>query len=181
MPPLPGSPAIDAGNSVTYFLTTDQRGFPRVAGSAVDIGAVELQGVSDTESILGSAWSTDNDGDGNPFGVEFALGTDWQTADATNPANLAIRPTNGFPAVAFGLNPAATNYVQWVVYRSLDLAATNSFVEIYRYDGPTGTAYTNGVPVSVNLSSNLLQVIDESKPRPAAAFYRLGVKEVTQR
>jgi hypothetical protein len=39
MPPLPGSPAIDAGAATT--LTTDQRGYPRVAGAAVDIGAVE--------------------------------------------------------------------------------------------------------------------------------------------
>ena len=39
MPPLPGSPAVDAGGTTT--LTIDQRGFPRVLGAAVDIGAVE--------------------------------------------------------------------------------------------------------------------------------------------
>jgi fibronectin-binding autotransporter adhesin len=44
MPPLPGSPAIDAGNdAVTSFLATDQRGFPRKVGAHVDIGAVEFQ------------------------------------------------------------------------------------------------------------------------------------------
>jgi len=44
MPPLAGSPAINAGNdSVTNFLTTDQRGYPRLAGKHVDIGAVEIQ------------------------------------------------------------------------------------------------------------------------------------------
>jgi hypothetical protein len=37
---LDGSPAIDAGDSSTT-LSTDQRGFPRLIGSAVDIGAVE--------------------------------------------------------------------------------------------------------------------------------------------
>jgi len=42
MPPLPGSPAIDVGGATT--LTTDQRGFARVVGSAVDIGAVEADG-----------------------------------------------------------------------------------------------------------------------------------------
>ena len=49
MPPLAGSPAIDGGNdSVTNFLATDQRGYPRLSGAHVDIGAVELQGVSAT-------------------------------------------------------------------------------------------------------------------------------------
>ena len=39
MPPLSGSAAIDAGGSTTF--ATDQRGLPRVVGSAADIGAVE--------------------------------------------------------------------------------------------------------------------------------------------
>ena len=33
MPPLPGSPAIDAGGTTTAF-DTDQRGYPRLSGSA---------------------------------------------------------------------------------------------------------------------------------------------------
>jgi hypothetical protein len=40
------SPAIDAGENslaTAALLTTDQRGAPRVAGAAVDIGAVEMQ------------------------------------------------------------------------------------------------------------------------------------------
>ena len=44
MPPLFGSAAIDNGDdSVTSFLTSDQRGYPRLSGSHVDIGAVEAQ------------------------------------------------------------------------------------------------------------------------------------------
>lgn len=35
-----GSPAIDAGTNAALF-TTDQRGFPRLVGAAMDIGAVE--------------------------------------------------------------------------------------------------------------------------------------------
>jgi hypothetical protein len=44
MPPLHGSPAIDAGlDSITSSLSTDQRGYPRLSGAHVDIGAVEVQ------------------------------------------------------------------------------------------------------------------------------------------
>ena len=41
---LPGSPAIDAGDSAASGLPgTDQRGFARVSGAAVDVGAFEVQ------------------------------------------------------------------------------------------------------------------------------------------
>jgi hypothetical protein len=44
MLPQFGSPAIDAADpSTAAGLTTDQRGYPRVAGPAPDIGAVEFQ------------------------------------------------------------------------------------------------------------------------------------------
>jgi hypothetical protein len=44
MAPEFGSPVIDAGTDwVTNFLATDQRGYPRLAGAHVDIGAVEAQ------------------------------------------------------------------------------------------------------------------------------------------
>lgn len=44
MPPLPGSPAMDAA-SVVAGLTTDQRGSARRSGAAADIGAVESSGL----------------------------------------------------------------------------------------------------------------------------------------
>jgi hypothetical protein len=42
---LPGSPALDAGSNALLpaGLTTDQRGFARISGAAVDIGAYEKQ------------------------------------------------------------------------------------------------------------------------------------------
>jgi hypothetical protein len=42
MRPLPGSPVINAGDN-TDAPDTDQRGFPRIVGGFIDIGAVELQ------------------------------------------------------------------------------------------------------------------------------------------
>lgn len=42
--PLPGSPAIDAGNpAIPSPPATDQRGFPRIFGPRVDLGSVEVQ------------------------------------------------------------------------------------------------------------------------------------------
>jgi hypothetical protein len=42
--PLPGSPAINAGDNalIPTGVTTDQRGFPRISNGVVDIGAVEV-------------------------------------------------------------------------------------------------------------------------------------------
>ncbi len=47
---LPGSPAIDAGNT-SLAPATDQRGFPRPAGLAADIGAFESGSVMPTITI----------------------------------------------------------------------------------------------------------------------------------
>ena len=47
---LPGSPAIDAGDT-SLAPATDQRGFPRPAGSAADIGAFEYGSVMPTLAV----------------------------------------------------------------------------------------------------------------------------------
>jgi hypothetical protein len=167
MPPLPGSPAIDAGG--TTSLITDQRGFARVVNGTVDIGAVEIQSSGDTDNIIAGAWATDGDGDGNAFGVEFALGTDWNTPDGTNTANLSVILNSPNDGVTFGFNPEAEAYTTWVLLRSLDLA-TDPFVEIYRFDGRTGTQTFGGVPISISRTLDSIDVIDLSGA--ANAFYQ---------
>ena len=47
---LPGSPAIDAGNT-SLAPATDQRGFPRPAGLAADLGAFEYGSVMPTIAV----------------------------------------------------------------------------------------------------------------------------------
>jgi parallel beta-helix repeat protein len=54
MLPAPGSPAIDAGSNPDN-LSTDQRGQPRVAGAAPDIGAVETQAPTTSPPATGTA------------------------------------------------------------------------------------------------------------------------------
>ncbi len=56
LPPLAGSPAIDAGNDgLVPGLPTDQRGLNRVVNTTVDIGAVEIQPAA-TGSISGTVF-----------------------------------------------------------------------------------------------------------------------------
>ena len=67
MPPLPGSPVIDAGAAVPDFPPTDQRNAPRPSGPLPDIGAVEAFPLSQLAPI-------DADGDGVDDRIEPAYG-----------------------------------------------------------------------------------------------------------
>jgi hypothetical protein len=81
LPLLPGSPAIDAGNSSLAVdaqgnpLTTDQRGLPRVVGTAVDIGAFESSGFA----LVVSSGNNQSSGLHTPF---------------ANPLQVTVTPNN---------------------------------------------------------------------------------------
>ncbi|MBI5774529.1 MAG: SBBP repeat-containing protein, partial [Verrucomicrobia bacterium] len=80
MPPLPGSPAIDAGSdTATNSFATDQRGFTRLSGTHVDIGAVEANLVTtladDGAGSLRGAISNALSGDYIVFATNLAGGT----------------------------------------------------------------------------------------------------------
>ena len=66
-PPLPGSPAIEGGQSDANTTGTDQRGQPRIAGQFPDIGAVEAFAFSRLPLV-------DTDGDGIDDRLEPAYG-----------------------------------------------------------------------------------------------------------
>lgn len=124
--PLPGSPAIDAGDSATC-PATDQRGWPRVngdgfGGAVCDIGAHEFTpAVPPARNVTGLWWNPDAAGmslslhqnvAGITFGVWYTYGIDhqdmWLTlqGDWVSPGTFAgtLRRTTG-PAIGDPSDP----------------------------------------------------------------------------
>ncbi|MDF3130950.1 choice-of-anchor Q domain-containing protein [Kiritimatiellaeota bacterium B1221] len=126
MLPLPGSPAIDAGGAVDPG-GSDQRGYARFVGGALDLGAVEYQGTSD----LALVWNTDGDEDGMAYGMEQAIGSDPVVADAEDAEGRLMFEGQD---VRFGVSPAAHTLTRWVLERSTDLTQENSFSPVYTFD-----------------------------------------------
>ncbi len=160
MPPLTGSPAINAAGSST--LITDQRGFPRDVHP--DIGAAESPATRD----LSQFWTLDSDGDGSPYGTEQALGTNPSTPDSSNFRNLTSPTFNasGHAILKFGIAPAAPG-TRWILKRSPDLSS-GSFVEIYRFDGTSDIT----APGVTFLRTATSATVTDSDPLPGRAFYR---------
>ena len=77
MPPLPGSPAIDAA-LVDPLITTGQRGFARPNGPLPDIGAAEAY------PLAGAPGFVDEDLDGIDDRLETGIFGDTMTASATS-------------------------------------------------------------------------------------------------
>ncbi|NBB78871.1 MAG: hypothetical protein GVY36_05415 [Verrucomicrobia bacterium] len=171
MPPLAGSPAIDAAD-IDDPGGTDQRGFPRFVGGALDIGSVEYQGRAD----LSRFWELDTDGDGKPYGLEFAIGTNPLVPDAGAPGMLTS-PTFANPGEArmvFGVNPAAEADVIWRLKRSPDLSP-GSFTEIFRFEGPSGMEHSVPAAVEATSGPTSITVLDKAPPEDRA-FYILEVE-----
>ena len=164
MPPLPGSQAIDAGASGSR--SKDQRGLPTVGFP--DIGAAEYQGTTDLRLF----WETDWDGDGNAFGLEFALGTDPMASDPANPRNLTFtRDANGNPRMTFGRNPAANSTTNWQLTRSTTLQP-GSFETIFLFFGSAGLGFFLDGTAEGSYDSDSFEMFDINPP-PGKAFYRI--------
>ncbi len=124
MPPLPGSPAINAGAATS--LATDQRGFPRVLGAAQDIGAVE--------GIYNAA------GPGKLTGMT-RLGngsTKFTFTNYTDTSFTVLASTNvALPAAAWTiLGPAVESPAGSGQFQFADPQATNYLKRFYRVQTP---------------------------------------------
>lgn len=164
MLPQPGSPAIDAAGSTT--LTVDQRGLPRIAGPAADIGAVEVQ-----ESVVQPLWLdvlayrnlgqtviTSSPPDiGNPDMVfDGNLGTLYRSADV-NPAFIQLAFTSARTIDGFRVSFSSGGPYQWKV----EAADTQADM-----DGKTGS-WAELLPWQPATGDDLLH--DQDLPAPATA------------
>ncbi|MEZ5303147.1 MAG: choice-of-anchor Q domain-containing protein [Verrucomicrobiales bacterium] len=172
MPPLPRSPAIDGATD--SWEVEDQRGTLRDnffrEKQFPDLGAVEYQRAAD----LALFWNLDWDGDGSPFGAEFAGGTDALAPDRGDPAHPRLTAdAGGHPGITFGIDSSVASDVAWVVRRSTDLI---HFEEIYRFDGRAQSETSAPGIIAVltpPLSPDRISVFDTNPPSPRA-FYHFG-------
>jgi protocatechuate 3,4-dioxygenase beta subunit len=122
---LGGSPAIDAGDNAEtgppLNLSTDQRGFPRLVGSAVDIGSYE-RGAGPENSLSGNVV----DSNGDPLaGVTITTGGKTTTTDSNGNYSFS-----GLPAGSYTVTPTLHGYafspsVQNVTITNTDVTGVN--------------------------------------------------------
>ena len=128
MPPLAGSPAVDAGSgSVTSFLATDERSLPRKSGEHVDLGAAELQLI--TANTLTHIASARKLGNGSlQLNFTNQSGASFRVLTATN----VSLPLAAWLEIGFAIEtPASSGQFQFT-----DPQATNYTKRFYRVKSP---------------------------------------------
>jgi hypothetical protein len=128
MPPLRGSSAIDGGNAAAEAaegFTVDQRGYPRVSGARVDIGAVEVQiaaapfPITELPSLENGSFQ---------FGLTNLVGGSFTVFASTNVA-LPFHTWSD-------LGPVPETPVGSGVFQFTDTQATNFSRRFYRVSSP---------------------------------------------
>ena len=147
MPPLPGSPAINAGGPTTF--ATDQRGFPRVFGPAPDLGAVEYW-PDYTVSTTGNAIVvTDLSGNGETLTVSEPSAGNLKFAVA----GRAFTVNGGPPATGDSGNLSRSGVTQITV----NAGAGNNTINVGALTGTMPSLTINGGPGddAVNFNGNI--------------------------
>jgi ribosomal protein S11 len=145
---LAGSPAIDAGdNTAAAGLSTDQRGtgFARVAGTAVDVGAYEVQASLATTTTLSPITGPINVGQSVTFTATIGTASGTPTGTVTFEDTLSGVTTNlGTGTVAGGV----------ATFTALSLpAGSNSVTAVYSGDTTFNGSSSASQAVVVNLAS----------------------------
>jgi predicted outer membrane repeat protein len=177
MPPLPGSPVIDAAIPLATTPATDQRGAPRPTGPLPDIGAVEAfpfsslalldsdhDGIDDRlEPAYGLTVGADDsiqdsDGDGSRDAEEIANMTDPLDPDSS------LKITSFSPSPGFD---AATNALFDLSFTSFPgLSYSLEFSQTIDFSGPDlrvqalgpATAYSTGASVQLQPPADFVRV-----------------------
>lgn len=155
LPPLPGSPVLNAGSDAAtgspYNFTTDQRGQPRLSGTHVDIGAVEIQAPVVTTTA--------------------DSGTGSLRSAASQPVDLALGA-----AITFATNLSG----QTIVFSSGEILLTNSTL-IDASGLPGGISLSGNsanrvfeLTATANLTLNRLNVVNATTVDAGGAIYTAG-------
>jgi hypothetical protein len=171
MMPRSGSPAIDAGvTSLAVGLAYDQRGpsYPRVVGSAVDLGALEykappvITSPSNVTFIAGLSNSFTFTTTGFPAPTIAVTGTFPAGVSFTPPATLSGFPAFGsggiYPLTVIASNGVSPVVTQYFTLRIVEIAARPSFNTNglgWVLNGDT----VNGGP---NISNNVFTLTDST-------------------
>ena len=126
MPPLFGSPAINAGSEFAASgLLTDQRGYPRPSGQHVDIGAVETQIATQSAVLKNVSWSPSGR---FQFSFTNLIGGGFTVLASTNVAAPLNTWSNVGPVIEL---PPGSGQFQFT-----DLQAGNYLRRFYRVHSP---------------------------------------------
>ena len=171
MPPLAGSPAIDAGGTTT--LMVDQRGLPRVAGVTADIGAVEVQSVVVEAKLevlqqrdLGLAAITNSPFDLFPVDHIFDgdLGTLWRSA-AVNPAYVQVAFTTAKTITKFRSSFSSGGPYQWKVEKANTQADmdghSGSWAELFPWQQVQGDDLLHDFVLPVPVTAKIYRLVVE--------------------
>jgi len=161
-PPLPGSPAIDAGGA--GCTATDQRGVTRPLGSACDIGSVESRGFTVSTLVGNNQSAVVNTAFANPVG--FTVSGTMGEPVAGGQITYTITPGTGGASAAFGTAPAScTNTSATVTVCTLPAGGVTTSPPFTANSVPgafTIVATASGVP---NTTFN-----ETNTPGPAVSF-----------
>lgn len=138
------SAALEAGDNASVTATTDLAGAPRITNGIVDLGAYEGQndqfdrdgdGLSDAFELAFTLPSSrtsldpeaDADGDGRPNLLEFALGSNPESADGNRSPQASLVDLEGTPylSLRYRRNRWAAQFLDIGVERSIGLDAAD--------------------------------------------------------